>query len=65
MVTEKDGALQVKINGHDWGAGTLGNAKQLSVGGFLTITPEGEGTSWPAIRVDAGGRASRLLFTRR
>ncbi|HAY12867.1 MAG TPA: hypothetical protein DCY02_00175 [Armatimonadetes bacterium] len=65
VVTEKEGALQVKINGHDWGAGTLGNAKQLSVGGFLTITPEGRGATWPAIRVDAGGRASRLLFTRR
>lgn len=65
VVTEKDGTLHVTINDHEWGAGALNDPKKLSVAGFLTITPEGEGTTWPSIRVDAGGRASRLLFTRR
>jgi len=57
--------ISVTINGNPWGNGTLTSEKKLTAGGFVTIEPEGDASPFGALRIDAGGRASRLLFTRK
>lgn len=66
IVVRREGdQVSVTINGNPWGSGTLTSEKKLTVGGFVTMEPEGDATPFGALRVDAGGRASRLLFTRK
>ncbi|MBX3095571.1 MAG: serine hydrolase [Fimbriimonadaceae bacterium] len=65
ILIARDGEkLIITINGNEWGEGTLGSATSLSVGSFVTISVEGEDDPIKSVRVDAGGRASRLLFVR-
>lgn len=64
VITREGESLSLRINGNEWGAGRLASDTRLTAGGFITIDTEGEATPFSAIRVDAGGRASRLLFTR-